>query len=76
MPAAYPPPLIVTFPGGIGDPSAMRIPTSGGRRMGCAFTRKNRRMGCGLMRKNSRRSTRRMGCGLMRKNRRRRNTRR
>lgn len=70
MPNAYPP-LVVTFPGGIGDPSAMRIATSGGRRRRRNATRKNRRMGCGLMRK-----SRRMGCGLMRKSRRRRNTRR
>ena len=66
------PNLIVTFPGGIGNPVGERIPTSGGRRR-----RNSRRMGCGLMRKsrrNTRRNNRRMGCGLMRKSRR--NTRR
>ena len=66
-------PLIVTFPGGIGDPSAMRIPTSGGRRRRNTrrntrkANRKNRRMGCGLARKNTRRANRRNGCGSMRK---------
>lgn len=69
MADAYPR-LIVTFPGGIGNPSNQRIPTSGGRRMGCGSLRKNRRTNT---RKN-RRNTRRNGCGAMRKNRR--NTRR
>lgn len=71
MPSA---PLVVTWPGGIGNPVGEQIPTSGGRRRR-RNTRKNRRntrrMGCGLMRK-----SRRMGCGTMRKNRRRGNARR
>lgn len=74
MPSA---PLIVTWPGGIGNPIGEQIPISGGRRgtrrMGCGLLRKsrrsNRRMGCGLLRK-SRRSNRRMGCGVFRKSRR------
>jgi hypothetical protein len=67
MPSA---PLVVSWPGGIGNPIGEMIPTSGGMKN----RRNTRRMGCGLMRKNTRRNTRRMGCGLMRKNRR--NTRR
>ncbi len=69
MPSA---PLIVSWPGGIGNPVGEHIPTSGGRRRRNS-TRKNRRntrrMGCGM------RKSRRMGCG-MRKNRRRANSRR
>lgn len=68
-------PLIVTFPGGIGNPVGEHIATSGGRRKRTTRRRrggrKTRRMACGLMRK-----SRRIGCGLMRKNRRRTNTRR
>ena len=48
-------PLIVTFPGGIGNPVGEHIPTSGGRRR--RNTRRNRR------------NTRRMGCGMLRKRR-------
>lgn len=61
-------PLIVTFPGGIGNPVGEHIATSGGRRRQNTRRRRNTRK--------TRRNTRRMGCGLMRKNRRRRNTRR
>lgn len=55
-------PLIVTFPGGIGNPTGNPagglIPTSGGRRRQTRrANRKNRRIGC-LARKN-RRNTRR-----------------
>ena len=66
MPSA---PLVVTWPGGIGNPVGEQIPTSGGRRRRTTRRRRNsrktRRMGCGLMRK-----SRRMSCGTMRRNRR------
>ena len=70
MPSA---PLVVSWPGGIGNPIGEMIPTSGGMKR--KNRRNTRRLGCGLMRKN-RRNTRRTGCRSMRKNSRRNKSRR
>jgi hypothetical protein len=47
--------LVVTWPGGIGNPIGEHIPTSGGRRRRSTRRRKNTRKN----RKNTRRNTRR-----------------
>ena len=51
--------LIVTWPGGIGNPIGEHIPTSGGRSRRTTRRRKNCRKNSRKNRKNTRRNTRR-----------------